>query len=384
MAGFVEPGVSAPGTLRVRAVADRGDLHLQVECEVAPGEVLGVLGPNGAGKTTLLRVLAGLTPLTSGSVRLGDLVFDDVAAGTFLPPRDRPVGVVFQDYRLFPHLTVVDNVAFPARARGRARRAARAAAMTWLDRLDLLAVAHSRPPELSGGQAQRVALARALAADPGVLLLDEPLAAMDARTRFTVRTQLRRHIGDLGGPVVLVTHDPVEAMVLADRLLVVEDGRVVQQGAPADIASRPATSYVARLIGLNLYPGRLDPRTSVVALDGGGTLVVTGPEDEPPESAAVPPGGEHTAYHVLVTVRPSAVTVHTARPEHASTRNVWPGTVVGFEPLGDRVRLQVHGTPSVLVDVTPGAVAALRLAPGDPVWLAVKATETHAYPAHSE
>jgi len=361
----------APTALQVDARIHRGGFVLGVRAEVAPGEVLGVLGPNGAGKSTLLRALAGLTALASGSIRLGEVTLDDADAGTFVPPERRPVGLVFQDYRLFPHLDVRDNVAFAPRSSGAGRRESRDRAATWLERLDLVGLATRRPHEISGGQAQRVALARALAAQPQLLLLDEPLSALDARTRLDVRTQLRHHLKDFPGPVLLVTHDPLEAMVLADRLLVLEDGRVVQEGAPAEVARRPATQYVARLVGLNLYAGALDPRGTTVRLDTGGTIAVA-PED-----------GWAPGARVLVGLRPSAVTLHTTRPEHSSPRNVWAGMIRGLELLVDRVRVQVDGTPAVLVDVTPAAVAELGLHPGLPVWVSAKATETDVYPDSS-
>ena len=353
-------GVRLAGTLA------RGDFRADLAVSVADGEVLGVLGPNGAGKSTLLRTLAGLLPLDTGTVQLGERVLDDPAHGIFLQPEQRPVGLVFQDYRLFPHLDVLDNVAFAGRCRGLSRRESRSLASGWLDRLGLADLAGRRPAEVSGGQAQRVALARALAREPELLLLDEPLAALDTRTRLEVRTELRRHLADFPGPTVLVTHDPLEAMVMTDRLLVLEDGRVVQDAVPAEVARRPATPFVARLVGLNLYAGELDPGTATVRLDGGGTLV-----------AASEPG---TTGRVLVGLRPSAITLHVTRPDRASTRNAWPGTVAGLELLGDRVRVQVDGEPSALVDVTPGAVAELRIEPGLPVWLTAKATETDAYP----
>ena len=358
----------APVALSVGVTVRRGGFTLDVAVDVAPGEVLGVLGPNGAGKTTLLRALCGLTAITTGRIRLGAEVLDDAAADTFVPTERRPVGVVFQDYRLFPHLDVLDNVAFSPRSRGATRREARVRATTWLERLDLVELASRKPHEISGGQAQRVALARALAAEPRLLLLDEPLSALDARTRLEVRTRLRHHLKDFAGPVLLVTHDPLEAMVLADRLLVIEDGRVVQEGTPADVARRPATQYVARLVGLNLYAGDLDPDRTTVSLDGGGMLAVS-PQDEISSGA-----------RVLVGLRPSAITIHTARPEHASPRNVWPGTVGGLELLVDRVRVQVDGVPPALVDITPAAVAELGLHTGQQVWLSAKATETDAYP----
>ena len=354
--------MSAADELVVDARVRRGSFELGLALTTAAGEVLGVLGPNGAGKSTLLRAVAGLTPVTDGSVRLGGQVLDDARAGTFVEPSERPVGYVFQDYRLFPHLSVLDNVAFAPRSTGLAKQPARALAQTWLARLGLTELAGRRPAALSGGQAQRVALARALAGEPRLLLLDEPLSALDARTRLDVQDELRRHLADFAGPCLLVTHDPVEALVLADRLVVVEDGRVVQEGPPAAVARRPATDYVARLVGLNLLPGRVDGAD--VVLDHGGRLVV-------------PDHGSHG--QVLVAVRPSAVTVTTQRTDRTSARNSWPGTVVGLTLLADRVRLDVEGPPRTLVDVTPAAVAELGLHAGAQVWLSVKATDLEVY-----
>jgi molybdate transport system ATP-binding protein len=320
----------------------------------------------------LLRVLAGLAAATEGSVRLGDTVLDDPAAGVFVPAEHRPVGLVFQNYRLFPHLSVRDNVAFAARARGTGRADARRHADRFLRQLGLVSLATRKPAELSGGQAQRVALARAMAADPAMLLLDEPLSALDPRTRLEIRTELRRHLEDFGGPVLLVTHDPLEAMVMTDRLLVIEEGRVVQQGTPAQVARRPATQYVARLLGLNFYRGTLTSTDGTVQLATGGTLVATPPGSIPLVNT-----------EVLVAVRPAAISVHTERPGHGSPRNVWAGTITGLEMLADRVRAQVDGRPSALVDLTPAAVADLGLRPGLPVWLSAKATEVDVYPEHS-
>ncbi|MEU3934258.1 ABC transporter ATP-binding protein, partial [Streptomyces sp. NPDC029044] len=247
-------GPSTDG-LDARLVVDRGGFRLDVALTVAPGEVVALLGPNGAGKTTALRALAGLTPLSGGHLRLDGTELDRT------PPEARPVGVVFQDYLLFPHLTALDNVAFGPRCQGASKAEARAQAAEWLQRLGLAAHGGAKPRRLSGGQAQRVALARALATRPRLLLLDEPLAALDARTRLEVRARLRRHLAEFEAVAVLVTHDPLDAMVLADRLVVVEHGRVVQEGTPADIARHPRTDYIARLVGLNLYRGEADGHT---------------------------------------------------------------------------------------------------------------------------
>jgi molybdate transport system ATP-binding protein len=348
--------------LIVDAGVRRGDFTLTVALAVAPGEVVAVLGPNGSGKSTLLSALAGLTPVTAGRIVLAGRVIDDAGTGTFVEAAGRPVGFVFQDYRLFPHLSVAGNVAFSPRARGLGRPAAEAAARDWLGRLGLAELADRKPASLSGGQAQRVALARALAGRPELLLLDEPLSALDAGTRLDVQAELKRHLAGFPGPCLLVTHDPLEALVLADRLLVLEDGRIVQQGTPAQVARRPATEYVAKLVGLNLYAGRADGTR--VALTGGGALVVPGQ-------------GLHG--DVLVAVRPSALTVSIQRPQPSSARNTWPARIAGLTLLADRVRLDLEGQPPALADVTPAAVAELSLSPGSMVWVTTKATDLEVY-----
>ncbi len=345
-------------------VVEQGGFRLDVELALAPGEVVAVLGPNGAGKSTLLRAVCGLSPMTAGRLTIGDRVVDDPAADLLVEPADRRIGLVFQDYRLFPHLSVLDNVAFGPRSAGASKPESRRQAEEWVARLGLSEYADRRPATLSGGQAQRVALGRALASDPVALLLDEPLAALDAGTRLDVRAWLREHLADFGGPTLLVTHDPLDALVLADRIVVLEDGAVTQQGAPWEVTRRPATRYVARLLGINLLRG--DAHGGEVALHGGGVLHVA--DDD-----------AHTGA-VLVAVRPSAISLHAARPE-GSARNVWSGVVDGVEPIGDRVRLTVAGEPTVIVDVTPGAVADLALARGTEVWLSAKATELDVYPA---
>ena len=354
------------GGLVVDAEVKRGSFTLAVSLAAAPGQVLGLLGPNGAGKSTLLSAVAGLTPVSAGRITLAGQVLDDAEQGTFVEASGRPIGFVFQNYRLFPHLTVAENVAFSPRARGLGKRAARSAAGYWLDRLRLADLADRKPSQLSGGQAQKVALARALAGQPALLLLDEPLSALDAGTRLDVQTELKRHLADFTGPCLLVTHDPLEALVLADQLIVLEGGRIVQAGTPALIARQPATDYVARLVGLNLYAGRSDGST--VALAGGGTFVI-------------PDQGQHG--DVLVAVRPSAIVVSTQAPQSSSARNTWQAKITGLTLLADRIRLDLDGQPPALVDVTPAAVAELSLDPGSQVWLTVKATELEVY-SHSD
>ncbi|MEV6520097.1 ABC transporter ATP-binding protein [Micromonospora chalcea] len=347
--------------LDAHLVADRDGFALDVRLRIAAGEVVALLGPNGAGKTTALRVLAGLHPLTAGHLTLDGADLDRPDRRVWTPPERRPVGVVFQDYLLFPHLSALDNVAFGPRRRGADKRAARARAQTWLDRVGLGDQARRRPRQLSGGQAQRVALARALAVDPALLLLDEPLAALDARTRLDTRAELQRHLGAHPGATLLVTHDPLDALVLADRLVIVEHGRVVQEGDAATVTARPRTDYVARLVGLNLHRGRADGHTVTV-----GELALT--------TADTVHGDAFVAYP------PAAVALHPSRPE-GSPRNVWAATVTGVQRHGDNLRVQLAGPVEVAADVTPAAAAHLGLTPGRPVWAAVKAAETRAYPA---
>lgn len=354
------------GDLDAHLHVSLGDFHLDVPLSVNAGQILAVMGPNGSGKTTLLRSLAGLTHLDAGFLRLGEVTWDAPAERVFLPTEQRHVGYVFQEHRLFPHLSVVDNVAFPQRVRGASPTKARHLAMGWLTRLNLHDLARRRPASLSGGQAQRVALARALCSDPGVLLLDEPMAALDAEVRGWLRADLRALTADFVGPTLLVTHDPVDALLLADQLLVLEDGRPVQCAPPAEVARRPATPWIAKLLGLTLLRG-VSQGDGVVRLDQGGQLM----------SSDVVPSGVET----LVSVAPTAISLHAQRPGVGSARNIWPGRVAGLEMLTDRVRVEVSGAPSLLVDVTPAAVADLSLSPGVDVWLSVKATEVTAWAA---
>jgi molybdate transport system ATP-binding protein len=339
-----------------------GTLDLDVSMQAAPGEIVALLGPNGAGKSTFLRAVAGLVPLNRGRIELDEIALEDVARGIHLPPERRPIGVVFQDYLLFPHLTALENVAFGPRARGLAAREARGRAGSWLDRLGVGELADARPRALSGGQAQRVALARALATDPRLLLLDEPLAALDASARGAVRRDLKRHLASFSGIRIVITHDPLEAVALGDRLVILEGGRIVQTGSPAEVTQRPRSRYVADLVGVNLLRGTA--AAGQVALSGGASL----------QSA------DGIEGEVFAVIHPRAVALHRARPE-GSPRNVWRGRASALDFQGDRVRVGVDGEMPIVAEVTPAAVRELDLAEGGDVWVSVKATEITVYPA---
>jgi len=349
--------------LAAHVIATHGGFQLDVDVEAAPGEVLGILGPNGAGKTTLLRVLSGLTPLSEGRVELSGRVLDDPTADVFVPPERRPVGVVFQDYLLFPHLSVLENVAFSARARSVPKQKARRRATEWLDRLGVAELAGRRPTEPSGGQAQRVALARALAGDPGLVLLDEPLAALGAGTRLTVRTDLRRHLVGFGGPALLVTHDPIEAMVLADRLLVMDGGRAVQRGTPAEVEpdARAPTTWPG-------WSGSTSTAAPPVTAPSSWTAgaCCTRPTSMPADRCSWPCGRRRWRC------------TRAGRRAARATCGGGPGRRPGA--ARDRVRGQVAGLPSVLADVTPAAVAELGLVADRAVWISAKARELEVYP----
>jgi molybdate transport system ATP-binding protein len=343
-------------SLDAHLVVRRAGFLLDAELRAGAGEVVALLGPNGAGKTTALRALAGLVALDDGHIELDGERIDRTA------PEHRHIGVVFQDYLLFPHLSALENVAFGPRCRGVSRARARKEAADLLGRVGLAEHTGKKPRQLSGGQAQRVALARALATGPRLLLLDEPLAALDARTRLDTRAHLRGHLAGHTGPTVLVTHDPLDAMMLADRLVILEHGRVVQTGDAAAITSRPRTDYVARLVGLNLYRGHAD----------GDLVQVTG---DFALTTATPQRGD-----VFVAFPPSAVALYAARPD-GSPRNIWRATVATVSRHGDALRIELTGPVTVAADVTPAAAVQLGLEPGREVWASLKATEATSYPA---
>jgi molybdate transport system ATP-binding protein len=347
-------------SLRAEISATRGEFEVHATIEAEEGETLALLGPNGAGKTTVVLALAGLIE-ERGTIELDGVRIEG------LPPERRPLGVAFQGGALFPHLSALANVAFPLRARGVGRRDADSGAIATLSRLAPDVRADARPTTLSGGEAQRVALARAIVHRPRLLLLDEPSSGLDVRGRAELRPVLMDTLATFSGVRVLVTHDPVEAMTLADRVVILEGGRVTQQGTFDDVRRKPGSRYAAELAGVNLFAGRLEP------LNGGagrlvtaeGDVVVGWPEDLP----------RLALDDVTGTLRPSDVVVHSAAPGAISARNVWRGAVEDLAIYGERVRLRIASQPPLVAEVTAGSVNQLGLVRGMEVWASFKAVE---------
>jgi molybdate transport system ATP-binding protein len=326
-----------PGAAVRTATASGLDVDLEVPGRVRaaltarPGQVVALIGPNGAGKSSLVQALAGLVPAAGRAHLDGEDLLPRSA-------REREVGMVFQGQALFPHLTARENVAFGPRARGVSRREAGQRADRWLARMGLAELGHRTPGRLSGGQAQRVAIARALATEPRLLLLDEPMAGLDVTVAMALRVELAQHLRHYDGVTLLVTHEAIDALTLADHVVVLDGGRVAQEGTPEDVAARPRTDHVARLVGLNVLRE----------------------------------GEDFTSF------RPRDVTVSLRRPE-GSARLAWSGAVQSAQQHGDAVRLLVGTDPPLLADVTPQAAAELGLSPGREVWLSVKATAVSRY-----
>jgi molybdate transport system ATP-binding protein len=349
-------------SLDARIVRTLGTFRLDVELTTKSGETVAILGPNGSGKSTLFRCLSGLLPIDDGRIELDGETLDDPTTDTFVRPERRPVAVVFQDYLLFPNLTALENVAFGLRARNVPKADARARAMAWLERVGIADHAHHRPRALSGGQSQRVALARALATEPHLLLLDEPLAALDAGTRGDVRRDLRRHLTTFDGVRLLVTHDPVDAYALADRVIILERGNIAQAGTLADVTAHPRSRYIADLVGVNLLRGT-----------GHNGAIVT-----PTGSIVVP--ADPINGEVFAVIQPHSIALYRSAPA-GSPRNVWPAAVADVDRQSDRVRVRLTGDIPLVAEITPGALDELALQPGDTVWATVKATDVSTYPA---
>lgn len=349
-------------TLSARLCLNLGTFDLDVDLDVDSESVVAVVGPNGAGKTTLLRALAGLIPIQRGRVVIGGTVMEDPDENIRVAPEARNIGVVFQEHRLFDNLNATENVAFGLRARGVPKRQARASAHKWLTHVGLPDLGGRRPKQMSGGQAQRVALARALAIEPSVLLLDEPLAAVDAAARAELRHLLREELVRYPGARLVVTHDPVEAAALAQELVVLEEGRITQQGPLVEVTARPRSPWVASMVGLNLLTGTADNTT--VRLENGAVIRTATASNGP----------------TFVAIRPNAITLHRHPPE-SSARNLWAGQAGELHLAGDRARLRITGQVPLVAEVTPASVAELRLAEGGPIWASVKATDVDTYPA---
>jgi molybdate transport system ATP-binding protein len=354
----------------------RLEVHTQVitrgidfDLSLDDGDVLAVLGPNGAGKSTLLSLIAGLLRPDDGQIVLGDEVVTDIAAGVFVPPHARGVAMLAQQALLFPHMSVEANVAYAPRCRGVSRSRAHRVARQWLTAVDAGDLADRRPAQLSGGQAQRIAVARALAAEPRLLLLDEPMAALDVAAAPAVRRLLRDILRETRRTAVIVTHDLLDALGIANKVIVVEGGRIVEQGSVREVLSAPRSEFAARIAGVNLITG-----------------VVTQPGQlRTPSGTSVFGVGEVAAGTAAVALfTPAAVSVHLDKP-HGSPRNVLTTTIAEMDLTGAGVRVrgtdQPDGSTGLAADVTPAAVTDLDLAPGRDVYFVVKAQEVQLLPA---
>jgi molybdate transport system ATP-binding protein len=348
--------------LEAEAQARLGVFELDVALSAAPGACLALAGPSGAGKSTVLRIVAGLLRPTRGLVRCNGEVWLDTARRIDVPPERRRCGYVFQDYALFEHLTAWQNVAFPLRGVPRSERRRRAEAL--LDRFGLLDRASDRPATLSGGERQRVAVARALAREPRALLLDEPLAALDARTRASAGRELAQVLREAAAPTILVTHDFAEAALLGDSVAVIDCGRVVQRGTAGELAAAPASAFVADFTGAVVLTGVARAGAgglTVVDLDGGGQLTSTDRADGP----------------VAASVYPWDIEIEPVDAPHAgSARNRLVAQIVSVTSVGGRVRLGMVAAQPLVAEVTDAAVSELGLRPGETVAAAWKATAT--------
>lgn len=362
-----EPGLRAQISVR-RPVSSHdqatndGGFAIELDLQIEPGHTAALLGPNGAGKSTVVETIAGLVALDKGLIELDGRVLDQPPRSSFVPPEARNIGVVFQDYLLFENLSVLDNVAFGLTATGSSRSEAAAVAAHWIEKLELTGLESRRPSMLSGGQSQRVAIARALTVSPSLLLLDEPLAALDVATRNQLRRVLVDHLATFSGPRLLITHDPSDAFVMADSIYVIEQGRCTQHGTVEEIRRRPATPYVAALAGTNFLTGFNDNGT--ISIDSGLFDLRT---------------SNTTSGPVQAIINPRAISLYETEPQ-GSPRNSWQTMIEWIEPLGETTRIQLGAPLPLLVDITPAAASALALVPGRSIWATVKATEVEVFP----
>jgi molybdate transport system ATP-binding protein len=365
--------------LRARVSKRLGSFELDVALEVPDRSVLVVVGESGSGKSTLLRILAGLLSPDRGTIEVDGETWFDTTSGTALPAHARAIGYVAQDYALFPHRTVAENVAFGLRASRVPEGVVKARVARALERLGVAALAARRPHELSGGQQQRVAIARAVVLEPRLLLFDEPLSALDASSRRSIRVELRRLLGELDASTLYVTHHPAEALALGQRIAVLEAGHTSQNGSREELMRRPRSTYVAEFLGVNFFRGfRVGGPGSAVAGESGvagaaagngarialphGELAISGEPIEPEGDLAV-------------VVHPKDIALSLERPA-GTPRNVFEGTIEELAPeppSGDLVRVALATTPRLTAEVTREAVDALRLAPGVHVYASFKA-----------
>jgi molybdate transport system ATP-binding protein len=348
--------------LRAELLHSVGGIELDVAFEVPPGRCLALAGPSGAGKSTILRLLAGIAHPDGGRITCGDDVWVDTGTGAWLPPERRRCGFVFQDYALFPHLSAWRNVAYGLRSSPAGDR--KATALALLDRLGLADRAEAKPATLSGGERQRVALARALAPGPAVLLLDEPLSALDARTRTGATRQLTATLRSLELPVVLVTHEFGEAALLGDEICIIDHGTIIQRGTASELASTPSSAFVADFTGAVVLTGtaRTDAGDlTIVDLDGGGVACTT----------------DRGAGRVALSVYPWEITITAAQatPDE-SAQNRLSVQITSVTTVGNRVRLGLSAGQPLVAEVTGKALEDLHLVVGAQVLATWKATAT--------
>ena len=356
--------MAAEGLLSTRVALSRGGFRFDAAFDVGAGEVLALVGPSGAGKSTCMAAIAGLIELESGRVGLGNDVWCDTRLGIDRPPHQRRVGFLHQNYALFPHLSVMHNVVYGARARGISRAVARKRASEWLERFDMAGFGDRPVGALSGGQRQRIALARALASGAGVLLLDEPFGSLDVSTRNSVRRELGDFLREVQLPTVFVTHDPTDALAMARRIAILEAGKISQIGPWDELLARPKTPFVADLFGLNFYRGEMSTGEGLREARVGNVVFHV--------------LGTGTSGPIALSFPPSTVTLSLAKPG-GSAQNTFQGVVREISPLPEKIRVVLDCGVTVAADVVREAAASLGLSRGQAMWISIKATAIQVY-----
>jgi len=353
--------------LSVRVKKRLREFPLEIAFDARPGETLVIIGPSGCGKTTSLNIIAGIVEPDEGRVALGDRVFFDSSVGTNVPTEKRSIGYVFQDFALFPHMTVADNVSYGLRARRRPKHEIAPKVDQVLGLLGISHLATRRPGGLSGGERQRVALARAVACDAEILLLDEPLGSLDAQTRNHVRGELQRMLRLVGRIAILVTHDYVDALTFGDRICVLERGKVLQMGARDQLLYHPKSRFVAELTGVNFFEGAI----SASSADGLAEVWVG-------DNRLYASCDERDMGGILLAFFPSDVTI-SREPPATSARNVFRSQVREVIHMGDKVRLSLNGSLPMCAEISAQALRDLALKAGDEVYASLKATAIKTY-----